>query len=145
MYNPFTIDDDQDRMDFNLAIGLVHEELLNTTYEMENEMTAPAKKSLTKKAAPEAEVKPTKAAKAAPAKTKAPAAKAAPAEKATRTREIPEGMVSLAALADELGILPGALRRKLRGADLTKPEGSGWMWKEGSKDLDKVRKMLTSA
>lgn len=58
-------------------------------------------------------------------------------------RAVPEGYVSATMLAAELGIEPTALRRRLRALELTKPEG-GWQWKEGSKELTKLRKDLTA-
>lgn len=62
---------------------------------------------------------------------------------APRTREIPEGYIGLAQLAEEVGMSPANLRRKLRTMGVTKPEGSfAWAWKENSKDLNKLRKEL---
>lgn len=65
-----------------------------------------------------------------PAKEKAPKA---PAE---------DGMITLAKVSDELGINPAVARRKLRAAGIERAEGQGWKWKDGSKDLDKIRKVL---
>lgn len=100
----------------------------------------PAKKVLKKKdsATPAVAAKPAAAAKA-PTAAK-PAAKA-PAKKEGRTT--PEGYVGLNDLAAEFKTTTAVLRRKLRNSDLEKPEGHSWQFKEGSKDLAAVRKLLT--
>lgn len=114
---------------------------------LENDMTAvkkatPAKTVKTKAPAEATTTVKTKGGKAAPA--------AAPAEKAKGVfgpRVVPEGYIGLNALAEEAGIKPAAARRKLRGLEgMTKPEGQhGWYWKDGSKDLAKVRAALKQA
>lgn len=60
-------------------------------------------------------------------------------------RVVPDGFVGLEALAVELGIKPSVARRKLRTAEgVTKPEGQhGWYWKDGSRELTNIRKILT--
>lgn len=60
-------------------------------------------------------------------------------------RAAPEGFVGINELAEELGITPTVLRRKLRSVEgLTKPEGFAWSWKEGSKELTSLRKKLAA-
>ena len=137
MWNPFTIDDDGDRMDLSRALSKVRDEIDNL-YHLENDMTAVKK--------PTAVEKP--ATKAADETVKKPATKKEPAaEKVSRPRGTPEGHISLKELAEETGLKPGALRRKLRSLEnITKPEGQhGWVWKEGSRDLAAVRKALAKA
>lgn len=59
-------------------------------------------------------------------------------------REIPEGHTGLAALAEAAGRTPAAARRILRANEVAKPEGQhGWYWKDGSKDLKAIEKLLT--
>ena len=53
-----------------------------------------------------------------------------------------EGFVTLQDLADEAEIEPQSARVKLREAELSKPEGGRWRWKEGSKDLKAARKAV---
>lgn len=52
-----------------------------------------------------------------------------------------EGMVTLAAICEELGVESRIARRKLRGSDIEKPAGS-WAWEEGSKEIQKVKDLL---
>jgi hypothetical protein len=86
----------------------------------------------------------------APAKVKEPKVKAPKAAKEKKEatlspRAIPEGYIGLQALAAEFEMDPAALRRKLRSTEgIEKPEGSfGWRWKEGSRELNNLRKLLT--
>jgi len=59
-------------------------------------------------------------------------------------RQVPEGFVGLDALAKEFDLKPSVVRRKLRTAEgVTKPEGQhGWYWKDGSRELASIRKVL---
>lgn len=130
-------DENGDIMELSEAILLADDELYQP---LENEMAATKKEAKT--------VKPAADAGTPAKKTKAP--KAAPAEGKTKgvfgPREVPEGHVGIAALAVEFGMTASVIRRKLRGMEnLTKPEGQhGWYWKEGSKDLNAVRKALAT-
>lgn len=84
-------------------------------------------------------------------RTKAPAKPAA--KKATKpavdktatkkpTAEKPaDDRVTLAAICEELGMNPAAARRKLRAAEIERPEGQAWSWKPG-RELDKIKKVL---
>lgn len=82
--------------------------------------------------------------KKAPAAKKVKVAEGEKAKGVFGPRVVPEGFVGLNTLATELGITPAVARRKLRGMEgMTKPAGHGWCWKEGSKDLNAVRKALT--
>src|SRR5580765_6882249 len=54
-----------------------------------------------------------------------------------------EGMVDMAAIAKELGVIPRELRGILRAKKYPKP-GVGWAWKEG-KELDEVKDLLRKA
>lgn len=103
-----------------------------TDFQPENEMAA-VKKEASAKAEP---------------KVKAPKVKVEKTAKGVfGPREIPEGYVGLNALAEELGITASVARRKLRGLEgVTKPEGQhGWYWKDGSRELNNIRKALTPA
>ncbi len=80
--------------------------------------------------------------KVAAKKKAAPVAKKK-AKSASKPREVEEGMVSLAALSDQLGITPATARRKLRTAEYDKGEGR-WKWKEGSAALKQVTKILSA-
>ena len=93
----------------------------------------PAKKVKAPKAAPK-EGKKVKAAKA-PKETKARGAKPGP-------RSAPEGFVTLNQVAQEVGKDPAVCRRILRAAEVS-VEGRFWMWKDGSRDLNKVRDLLS--
>jgi len=62
-------------------------------------------------------------------------------EKESTPREAPEGMVSVAELAEEAGIGAQSARVKLRASEIERPEGR-WLWKVGSKDLKAARKVL---
>ena len=53
----------------------------------------------------------------------------------------PEGMVSVAELAEEAGIGAQSARVKLRSAEIERPEGR-WLWKAGSSSLKAARKAL---
>ena len=55
--------------------------------------------------------------------------------------ESDEGLVTVAALAEEAGISPQSARVKLRAAELDRGEGR-WKWEEGSKQLKAARKVL---
>ena len=59
-------------------------------------------------------------------------------------RAVPDGFVGLEALATEFKTTTVAIRRKLRNSEIAKPEGSGWVFKDGSKDLAAVRKLLAA-
>ena len=56
-------------------------------------------------------------------------------------QEVPEGMVSIAELAEEAEVTPQSARVKLRTAEVERPEGR-WLWKKGSSGLKEVRKVL---
>lgn len=71
------------------------------------------------------------------AKKKA-ATKATAKKRATANQE---GMISLASLAEEIGISATAARRKLRDAEFERGEGR-WAWPKDSGDLKKVREIL---
>lgn len=53
-----------------------------------------------------------------------------------------EGYVTIGDLAEEAEIEPQSARVKLREAELEKPEGGRWRWKEGSKALKEARKAI---
>lgn len=53
-----------------------------------------------------------------------------------------EGGISIQDLAEEAGINAQSARVKLREAEVSKPAGGRWRWKEGSKDLKAARKAL---
>lgn len=119
MRDPFTNDEDVPKIDLSKLDNLLTE----MEIDMSEDLQPVAKKLAKGKNAP---------------KEKIVAEKAEP-----RTREIPEGYVGLAQLAEEVGVSPASLRRKLRIMGVTKPEGSfAWAWKENSKDLNKLRKEL---
>src|SRR3954470_22016876 len=60
-------------------------------------------------------------------------------------RAVPDGHTGLAAICEEMKLKPTVARRKLRAAEVEKPEGQhGWYWKDGSKDLKKIREILTA-
>lgn len=111
----------------------VHPGQLPLDFDKENTM-AQAKKKVTKKAAPAAATK----AKAKPeAETKK---KAAPA------KESEDNLVTLAQLAEEVGITPSVARRKLRGfLGEAREEKTRYVWKADSKELAKIRTHLTAA
>ena len=56
-------------------------------------------------------------------------------------QEVPEGMVSVAQLAEEAEITPQSARVKLRASEVERPEGR-WLWKAGSSALKAARKVL---
>jgi len=56
-------------------------------------------------------------------------------------QEVPEGMVSIAELAEEAEITPQSARVKLRTSEVERPEGR-WLWKKGSSSLKEARKVL---
>lgn len=90
----------------------------------------------------------TKKTKTSAAEAKAPAKKAATKKALPEgfgPRAVPEGNTGLAALCEKLGLKPVVARRKLRSAEIGKPEGQhGWYWKDGSKDLAKIEKVLSA-
>lgn len=55
--------------------------------------------------------------------------------------ESDEGLITVAALAEEAQISPQSARVKLRAAELDRGEGR-WKWEEGSKGLKEARKIL---
>lgn len=55
--------------------------------------------------------------------------------------ESDEGLITVAALAEEAQISPQSARVKLRAAELDRGEGR-WKWEEGSKGLKEARKVL---
>lgn len=72
----------------------------------------------------------------------APAAKKKAAKSAkSNGSAAKEGFVSLATVAKEFKMEPSAARRRLRAAELDRGDGR-WSWKDGSKDLAKVRTIL---
>lgn len=120
MRDPFTNDDDVPKIDLSKLDNF----LIETEIDMSEDLQPVAKKRAKSKG------------KNAPKEKTI--AKAEP-----RTLEIPEGYIGLAQLAEEVGVSPANLRRKLRTMGVTKPEGSfAWAWKENSKDLNKLRKEL---
>ena len=148
--NPFTSFDDLDIM--NLAqqaqsrAEAEADNLSFTTGDYTMATPTPAKKVLKKKATPDAAPKAeTKAKPAAEPKAKAPAKTEAKRGAKAGPRTAPEGFVGLNDLATEFSTTAAVIRRKLRGSDLTKPEGHSWQFKDGSKDLAAVRKLLTPA
>lgn len=92
-------------------------------------MTEAVKKAATKKATAK--------------KTTKPAADKAPVEKKATAEKADDGRITLATLCEELDMNPAAARRKLRAAEIERPEGQAWSWKPG-RELDKVRKTLTA-
>lgn len=70
------------------------------------------------------------------------AAKPAKKAKKGKDEDSDDGFVTLQDLAEEAEIEPQSARVKLRESDLEKPEGGRWRWKDGSKDLKAVRKVL---
>lgn len=129
-----TDDDELPIMDIASALDRAEQTDLSTTFTTKEIHMA------TKKSAPAA----------APAEKPAKKTKAAAPEKeesAGTPRAVPEGHVSLADVAESLGITPAAARRKLRSSETPfKAEGQhGYYWKEGSKDLAAVKKFLTPA
>lgn len=56
-------------------------------------------------------------------------------------QEVPDGMVSVAQLAEEAEITPQSARVKLRASEVERPEGR-WLWKAGSSSLKAARKVL---
>lgn len=132
MRDPFTNDDD----DFNMTISKALTQAEDNLTNLENEMAttedlAPAAKKLATKKVKGTATKAVKAPKAAPA--------------TPGVRDIPEGYIGLSGLAEEIGMEPAALRRKLRSMDVVKPEGSfGWKWKIGSKELTALKKQLSA-
>lgn len=135
MWNPFTIDDDGDRMDLSGALLKVQDEL--NQFDMENEMAI-------KKPAKKADAEETKVKKKTAETNKKDTAKTT--TKAKGTRATPEGYVGLTELAKEMNMDPAAIRRKLRSLGTAKPEGQhGWFWKDGSKDLSAIKKALSAS
>jgi hypothetical protein len=84
----------------------------------------------------EEEEKPAKKGKKKPAKAAKKSSK-----KASKSDDDDSG-VSIQDLAEEAGINAQSARVKLRDAELGKPEGGRWRWKEGSKALKEARKAL---
>ena len=60
-------------------------------------------------------------------------------------KKVAEDRVTLAQVCEEVGIAPATARRKLREAEFQRPEGQSWGWKPGSRDLEKVKKVLSAA
>jgi len=132
MFNrPFTNFEDSDRMDSFQIQSLAEEYFDNHT--SEDNIMATLKKEPTKTTAP---VKAPASASKPKAESKEPKAKG--------PRAIPEGYIGLETLAAEFKTTAVAIRRKLRNSDITRPEGSGWSFKDGSKDLAAVRKLLAA-
>jgi len=80
-------------------------------------------------------------------KTKAAKPEAKATEKAKGTfgpRQLPDGYVGVAKLAEDSKLAPAIVRRKLRGLEGIEKGEHGWAWKEGSKDYAKVLKALTA-
>lgn len=91
--------------------------------------------------------KPAKTGKKAPAETvgKKVAKEVKPEKKAFGPRKPAEGFIGVNELAEELGMEPAALRRKLRKMDsATREEGAAWAWKENSKELAAIKKQLAA-
>jgi hypothetical protein len=91
--------------------------------ESEDEDEAPAKKAKGKKAAKSAKGNGKKAAK-------------------SDDSDEDDGYISIGDLAEEAEINAQSARVKLREAELDKPEGGRWRWKDGSKALKAARKAL---
>jgi hypothetical protein len=122
-------------METNLKLRIEEIKMLmsdDETGEMNGAEEAPKKAKKTKvKAAPEKKVKAKKEAK--PVKV---AKKAKPVE-------AEDGLVSLATVAEQLGISPATARRKLRLAEVERGEGR-WKWKPESRELQRVIKALSA-
>ena len=131
--SPFTSFEEVDIMTIAQAQHQAESEAdyISLTREEDNIMATP--KKLTKKPATAAA---------------APAAKKATTKAATESkrgpRATPEGYIGLNDLAKEFKTTAGALRRKLRNSEIEKPEGHGWNFKDGSKELAAVRKLLSA-
>ena len=67
-----------------------------------------------------------------------PAQEETPRPKKER-RSAPDGLTTLAQLAEELGKKPGDLRKKLRTAKEVKP-AHGWSW--ASEEIERIKKLL---
>lgn len=132
-------DDDND--DIMGLSDLLDNTDFSTELLLENDMVAVKKPAAAAKTAvaPKTKATTVKAAK--------PAAAEGKAKGVFGPRVVPEGYTGLNTLAEQAGITPAAARRKLRGMEgMTKPEGQhGWYWKDGSKDLEKVKKALAPA
>lgn len=77
----------------------------------------------------------------APAKSKKSKKSKDKAKKAAKSDD-DEGFVTIGELAEEAEIEPQSARVKLREAELERPEGGRWRWKEGSKALKAARKAV---
>ena len=132
----FTNRFNSDRMD-SFQIQYLAEEYFDN-HTSEDNIMATLKKEPTKAPAPAAK---------APASSTKPEAKKEPKKAAGPKggpRAVPEGYVGLEALATEFDTTTVAIRRKLRNSEIAKPEGSGWVFKDNSKDLAAVRKLLAA-
>jgi len=61
-----------------------------------------------------------------------------------KTPKVPKGpaeMITLTELAREIGLTDAVARQKLRRADIPR-EGTRWVWRNPSRVLNKVRKIL---
>lgn len=127
-------DENGDIMELSDAIILADDDLYQP---LENEMAVTKKEAKT--------VKPATDAGTPAKKTKAPVADGK--KGVFGPREVPEGHVGIAILAEETGLTASVIRRKLRTMEnVAKPEGQhGWYWKEGSKELNAIRKALAPA
>lgn len=72
---------------------------------------------------------------------KAKKAKGKASKKAAKSDD-DEGFVTIGDLAEEAGINAQSARVKLREAEVDKPEGGRWRWKDGSKSLKAARKAI---
>lgn len=80
--------------------------------------------------------------KAKKSKKAAKSSKPAKSSKKAAKSNGDDGGVSIQELAEEAGINAQSARVKLRDAELGKPDGGRWRWKDGSKDLKAARKAL---
>ena len=90
-------------------------------------------------------VKPVEGVDETPVKKVSKKAAPAVAEKKTRApAEANPNETTLSELCEELGIEPRLARQKLRKAEgVEKGEGGRWAWRNGSKELGNIRKILT--
>lgn len=139
MYSdPFTNHEDLDMMTILDAQHRAEEETDNFTLTKMEDSTMAAPKKIVKKP----ETKPAEKKTPVKAETKPEASKKKPGA-APGPRTVPEGHIGLAGLSVEFKTTPAVIRRKLREAEIEKPE-NGWVFKDGSKLLGDVRKLLTA-
>ena len=59
-------------------------------------------------------------------------------------RELPEGMIGIAGLAERMGVAPWWIRARLVKLEVSK-KGSMFLWKDGSRELQSLIKKLQAA